>query len=506
MMLFSVASATAILHDIYCYEDYYGGAFCFKNNTIFPSVLTNTGTGKYRSNSLQPIIINGSLKVNDNITAKSFNGNWSGSSTLMENSSNISCSYSYTTFKWNCFFNGTAGSGGADYEFGANNFNGSGNSSTTGTVRGETAVHSMSLEKLTDYSFDDTGIWEGWTTTGNGFMTRIGAPSTATEIVPFPVEAGVDYLIEVGVIDNSDSDLDVAIGGVEVQLYGDVALGLDNTVYSTVIHTTDTTEFSIGCDSGSANVQNLSYISVKKKNSEVNDLGDSKMWNLVVLNQTTMKDLDVTGEFSVSELFVDGGFVGSGAGGYGVNITTQSASPGGSSKKMHFRTGDGPGAGTDPDMEFYTGTGSHFGNFVFMNGKVLINTKTELTNNGTGLEVNGNVTITGAYGVKSPTFDLLSIDNVLDSSQLKSEILLNEDDKLSDEILFDDEYDYLSVYDKSCTEQQINDNKCPTHLERTTWASTIAVRDRVTIIKLNQEIKMLKGIICKYHPLEEVCK
>ncbi len=70
VLLISVASATAINTDIYCYSDYYGGLFCFNNNTIFPSTCVNCGTeGEYRIESSDPILINGSFKVRDNLEA-----------------------------------------------------------------------------------------------------------------------------------------------------------------------------------------------------------------------------------------------------------------------------------------------------------------------------------------------------------------------------------------------------------------------------------------------------
>ena len=86
VFLISVASATAITSDIYCYSDYYNGLFCFKNNTIFPMDCINCGTeGEYMTESSQPILINGSFKVRDNtviggdIIANSCNCSWNGS-------------------------------------------------------------------------------------------------------------------------------------------------------------------------------------------------------------------------------------------------------------------------------------------------------------------------------------------------------------------------------------------------------------------------------------------
>jgi len=69
ILLILVATVTATISDIYCYEDYYGGGFCFKNNTIYPSTMIYPGTsGAYRVPSVSPIIINGSLEVANNLT------------------------------------------------------------------------------------------------------------------------------------------------------------------------------------------------------------------------------------------------------------------------------------------------------------------------------------------------------------------------------------------------------------------------------------------------------
>jgi len=155
---------------------------------------------------------------------------------------------------------------------------------------------------------------------------------------------------------------------------------------------------------------------------------------------------------------------------------------------------------------YLTPQGTQFGDVIAVKdgGKLLVCTDTALTANGTGLEADCNVTTTGAFGVKSPSFDIFDINSTLDSSQMNTLTLLNEKDEISDTALFENEYDYIPVYDEDCTKQQIDDGKCPTHLERTTWFSTIAIKDRTTIIQLNQETKSLWDRITELFSWKEI--
>ena len=351
-----------------------------------------------------------------------------------------------------------------------------------------------------------------------GKLFKTGAPQKATETNPFTVKANVIYRVVADITSAQDAAVTVNIGGGSEILMSDGEFsGGESFIKTVYITTINTDSFSLVA-SGSGQLFEMESISVREAGT--GEFAIINTFDLNVAGDTVLNNLNVEGAFALNTLLVNQSPVGNGPvddvviilgsnsdsesqGGGGITVILGNASGGQEAGSLNVITGGGSSTGSG--SIFLTTrkstSASNYGNIFLVKdgGKVIIGSSTPLTTNRTGLEVDGNITITGNYGTLTAIHDKETTDNILDYLPTDKEKRLNADNKISNEILLDGEWDYETAYNYSLP-YTVKENgydvvKYEEYDVRVSWSNVIAENNRFSVVSLRQENQMLKDKI-----------